>query len=111
MLAKQRFFLKPLTIIEIVTDDDMKLISLRPLPEFTVSKLIPIDIAQTGESVGGARRFGYFYCKDAHKNAPRGKDRKNACPFFSASIRIQISRTRHRDGGTTRAHNSSILVT
>ena len=83
----------------------MKLISLHPLPEFPVSKLIPIDIAQTGESVGGARRFGYFYCKDAHKNAPRGKDRKNACPFFFCQhtytdIADTSQRRRHYAGNT-----------
>lgn len=46
MLAKPRFFLEPLTIIEIISNDDMKTVSVCRLSEFSVGKFFPSNVAQ-----------------------------------------------------------------
>ena len=78
--------------------------SLDPLPEFTVGKLIPIDVAQSGVAMRGARRFGYFYRKDGVVMHPAARIKKRPPPHFRfADMCITGIAKRHTDGRTAPA--------
>ena len=111
MLTKQRFFLKPLTIIEIVTDDDMKLISLHPLPEFTVSKLIPIDIAQTGNPWAAPAGSVTSIAKTRTRMPPAARIEKTPVHFFLPAYVYRYRGHVTETAALRGQHNSSILVT
>ena len=57
LLPKAGFLLMQLTVRELVGDDHIKVIIFHPLSELCVGEFFPINIAQSGIAMRGARRL------------------------------------------------------
>src|SRR5436190_2125099 len=66
---------------KLIGNNNVKLITLQPLPKFSVSELFPVAITQTWVAMSGARQIGYLYCKDGCSAAHRSKGQEKACPI------------------------------
>jgi hypothetical protein len=62
-------------------DYHIKVIIVRPLPEFCVGKLFPIDVAQARIAVRRASRLGHVDGEARRSDKYRSNPRENSCPF------------------------------